>query len=229
MAESTMPTESTQTLEQSLNKTDFGHWMFEHRKSFIGAVIATFVLASGWLLYRQYSLQAAKELAAQVYEFEKSVLTEFRTDMLTAADLMTKFTALDAGAKGSPAMLPVALEAATLLDSKGDAANAAKILSDVAAQVKPSSAFYLLLVTTHAALLEKTAQVPQAISAWEAYVASGNKVILAKAYLELGRLYLSQGNTEKARANFDYIVGNYPNDELAKLARLYLQKMTAQP
>lgn len=225
MAESTMPTESTQTLEQSLNKTDFGHWMYEHRKSFIGAVVATFVLASGWLAYRQYSMNAAKELAAQVYQFEKTVLTEFRTDKLPAAELMAKFTALDAGVKASPVMLPVALEAATLLDSKGDAQNAAKLLSEVAAQVKPTSAFYLLLVTTHAALLEKTAQVPQAIAAWEAYVASGNKVILAKAYLELGRLYLAQGDAAKAKTNFDYIVANYPNDELAKLARLYLQKL----
>lgn len=226
MAETTLPQETTQTLEESLNKTDFGHWVFEHRKAFIGAILATFVLASGWLLYRQYAFKAARELSGVVHQFEQSALTELRSGKMTTADFMTKFNALDAATKGAPAMLPVALEAANLMNGKNEVAEAATLLEAVVTNLKTTSPLYVFVVPSYSAILEKNGKVVEAAKAWDDYIAGGHKVILPKAYLELGRLNLLQGQKDKAKTNFDYIVANYPNDELAKLARLYLQQLT---
>jgi len=52
-------------------------------------------------------------------------------------------------------------------------------------------------------------------------------VMLTKAYMDLGRLYLAKNDNAKAKTNFDYIIANYPNDELAKMARMYLQQVPA--
>ncbi len=226
MAETTLPQETAQTLEESLNKTDFGHWVFENRKAFIGAVLATFVLASGWLLYRQYAYKAARELSGVVHQFEQTALTELRSGKMTTADFMTKFNALDAATKGAPAMLPVALEAANLMNGKNEVVEAAALLEGVVTSLKTSSPLYVFVVPSYSALLEKNGKIQEATQAWDAYVAGGHKVMLPKAYLEIGRLNSLQGNKEKARASFDYIIANYPNDELAKLARLYLQQLS---
>ncbi len=77
MADASTETNSL-TLEESLNKTDFGHWLYEHRKSFIAAVVLVFIGASGWLLYKQYAKKQAQEYSAQVYLFEQGALKELR-------------------------------------------------------------------------------------------------------------------------------------------------------
>jgi hypothetical protein len=44
-----------------------------------------------------------------------------------------------------------------------------------------------------------------------------------KLYLDLGRLYLSAGNKEKAKVNLQYLVDNGKDAEFMKIARLYLE------
>lgn len=228
MADASTETNSL-TLEESLNKTDFGHWLYEHRKSFIAAVVLVFIGASGWLLYKQYAKKQAQEHSAQVYQFEQGALKELRDGKLAPTDFVAKFSALDAAVKGSPSMLPHALEAAQLVDQKGQSAEAAQLLSQVVEQLGANSPFYVFVAFSYASLSEKAGQTDAAIKTLEDYVAQGHKVMLSKAYLDLGRLYLAKNDKAKAKTNFEYITSNYPNDELAKLAKLYLQKLSEQP
>jgi Tfp pilus assembly protein PilF len=87
----------------------------------------------------------------------------------------------------------------------------------------------MFLVQNYAAIAESNGDNDQAISVLESYIASGNKVFLTKAYLDLGRLYILKNDQTRAKKNLDYIIANHPNDELAKLARLYLQRMNPTP
>jgi outer membrane protein assembly factor BamD (BamD/ComL family) len=48
----------------------------------------------------------------------------------------------------------------------------------------------------------------------------------SKVALDLGRMYLLQNEKGKAQTQFDYIISNFPNDEYAKLAKLYLSQMS---
>ena len=43
----------TQTLEQTLNKTDLGHVIYENRKIFFAILVAILVGATGFLLWKQ--------------------------------------------------------------------------------------------------------------------------------------------------------------------------------
>ena len=43
----------TQTLEQSLNKTDFGHVLYENRKSIFGLILAILIGVTGFVLWKQ--------------------------------------------------------------------------------------------------------------------------------------------------------------------------------
>ena len=223
----TAPTNSatTNTLEESLNKTDFGHWMFENRKLFIAAVVVVFVIASGWLFYQQMQKQEAQKNSAEVYAFEMENMEGFRTGKLAIADFVTKFNALSMKAKTSPSMLPLVLEATRFMDEKGESKKAEEMLKIVIDGLGVKSSYYVFLAFNYASLLEKNGNVPAALTVYADYVKAGQKLMLAQAYLELGRLHLKQGQMTEAKTHLDFVVANYPNDEATKLAKLYLQKI----
>jgi len=227
MSETTATQAPEATLQQTLDKTDFGHWMFEHRKSFIAAVIVAFIGASGVLLYKQLQIKKAQEHSAAVHDFEVKVANELRAGKVTPADFQTKYQALPQEVKASPSMLPVALQSAIYLDEKGESAMALSVLNELTAAMGAKSPFYVTVAHTFAALAEKNGKPDEAIATLENYIAQGHKVMQTKAYLDLGRLYLAKNDTARAKKNFDYIVANHPNDELAKMARMYLQQMPA--
>jgi predicted negative regulator of RcsB-dependent stress response len=215
---------SENTLEDSLNRTDFGHWLFENRKAFIAAVVVVFVSASSWLIYKQMMTKNAQEFSAIVYKFEVDSIEPLKAGKLSIEDFAAQFKALQAEAKSSPSMIPLALEVANFVEGKDKPAVAQDILKDVVDAVGASSPFYIFVAHNYAALAEKNGQTDVAIKVMDDYIKSGHKIMLVKAYLDLGRLHLLKGNKAEAKTQFDYIVGNYPNDELAKLARLYLQQ-----
>lgn len=230
MSETTANTTQTSepTLQQALDKTDFGHWLYDHRKSFIGAVIVAFVGASSFLLYKQYSHKQAQNNSAAVYEFETAVASQVRDGKVTPAEFNTKFQALPEGVKASAAMLPVALQTAAYLTEKGEAAMAESTLKSVVDAIGAKSALYPLVAHSYVAVLEKNGKQAEAITILEGYIAQNHVVMIAKAYLDLGRLYLAKGDSAKAKTNLDYVVSKYPNDEAAKMARMYLQQVQGQ-
>ncbi len=231
MSETTANNATTQapeaTLQQTLDKTDFGHWMFEHRKSFIAAVVVAFVGASGVLLFKQYQHKKAQERSAEVAQFDMAVAAELRAGKVTPVEFDSKYKALSSDVKASPSMLPVALQTAAYLDGKGESAMAEGVLKDVVTAIGAKSPLYVLVAHSYAALAEKNGKADEAIKTLEAYIAEGHKIMITKAYLDLGRLYLAKNDTAKAKTNFDYIIANHPNDELAKMARMYLQQIPA--
>jgi predicted negative regulator of RcsB-dependent stress response len=218
---------STGTLEESLNSTDFGHWLYEYRKAFIAAIGVVFVAASGWLLWKQAKASQLREMASQVHRFETANLEELRSGKIAPAEFVTRFSALDADVRSSTPMVPVALQASQIMNEKGSPAEALAVLKPLADNVAPKDTAFIFLAHNYATLAENNGQSDEAIKVLEAYVASGHKVFLVKAYLDLGRLYLAKNDATSAKKNLDYIVANHPNDELAKMARLYLQRVPA--
>lgn len=218
-------TAPTNTLEESLNKTDFGHWMYENRKLFVAAILIVFVSASGWLFYKQMQKQTAQKNSAEVYKFENDNMEALRTNKLPNADFLTKFSALEAQVKASPSMLPLALESAKLMDEKGESKSAETLLKQVIEAVGVKSPFYVYVAYNYASMLEKNGNTQGALEVYSQYVKEGHKLMLAQAYLELGRLHLKLNQLPEAKTHLDYLVANYPNDEATKLAKLYLQQV----
>lgn len=227
MADIANPTDGT--LEASLNRTDFGHMLYEYRKVLLAVVGLVFVAVSGWLLYKQARQARMVEMAGKVNAFENTAVAGLRTGTITAADFVAKFNALDSDVRTSTAMVPVALSAAETLAGKGDVVNAQAVLKPLAEGVPADNAAFVFLAHNYAALAENNGQADQAIAVLEKYIGSGHKVFLAKARLDLGRLYLAKGDKARAKQNLDVIVADHPNDELAKLARLYLQRLASAP
>lgn len=215
------------TLEESLNSTDFGHWLYEYRKAFIAFVGVVFVAASGWLLWKQAKAAKLREMSSEVHRFETANLEELRAGKVAPAEFLTRFNALDENVRSSTPMVPVALQASQIMNEKGAPGEALAVLKPLADNVAPKDTAFIFLAHNYATLAENNGQADEAIKVLESYVSSGHKVFLVKAYLDLGRLYLAKNDAANAKKNLDYIVANHPNDELAKMARLYLQRVPA--
>ena len=216
-------TTQDQTIEQTLNKTDFGHMIFENRKVFFAAILAVLVVVTGYLVWKQVNHSQSLDQSVKVFEFQTGVWNDVKTGKTEVPQLITAFDGLDESVRTSPSMLPVALEIGKFLFDKGSFAEADSILAKVFGTKQPVAAFFIGM--QRAVVLEKLGKTDEAIAILETL--SQNKEVLmpAKVFLELGRLYIAKGDKGKAQTQFDYIVSTYPNEEQAKLAKLYLAEL----
>ncbi len=212
----------TQTLEQTLNKTDLGHVIYENRNLFFGFVVLVLLGATGYSLWRQSQKSSALETSVKVFEFQSTVWSEVKAGKKTPDDLVKAFEALDQSVQTAPVMIPMVLEMSKFLTEKGSYAEANTVLSKVSG-AHPVAALFIGLQRT--AVLEKLGKIDEAIAVLEPLAQGKDAFLPARTSLELGRLYLVKGEKAKAQTQFDYVINTYPNNEEAKLAKLYRQQL----
>lgn len=221
MSEATQP--SSQTLEQTLNRTDLGHFLYENKKIFFGALIAVVVVILAFLGWQQMREASALERSVKVFEFQSKTWEEAKAGKITPQELTQKYSALPADVQNSPAMIPVALQIGKFLFEKGDYTGAESILTKIDTAKNPLASFFVGMQKY--VVLEKLGKTDEAITTLEGVLKQEGGFMNALVAVELGRLYLAKGEKGKAQSQFDYVVNTFPNDEHAKLAKLYLAQM----
>jgi predicted negative regulator of RcsB-dependent stress response len=215
----------TPTLEQTLNRTDLGHTLYENRKIFFGALIAVLIVSLGYVGWKQTQKSSALTHSVKVFEFQSGIWADAKAGKTGIPELLKAFDGLEDGARNAPLMLPVVLEMGKFLYEKGNYTEADAILSKVIESHKhPVASFFLVM--QRVAVLEKLGKTDDAIKALEPLAQNKEVLMPAKVSLELGRLYLIKGEKAKAQTQFDYVTTTFPNDEQAKLAKLYLSQLS---
>lgn len=213
----------TQTLEQTLNKTDFGHALFENRKLFFGLLLAILLGVTGFVVWRQTKHSSALDNSVNVFEFQSGIWSDVKANKTGVPELVKAFEGLDESTRNAPVMLPVVMEMSKFLYEKGNFAEAEAILSKTGKTSNPVGAFFISM--QRAVVLEKLGKVDEAIAVLEPLAQGKEALMPAKVSLELGRLFLTKGDKAKAQTQFDYVINTFPNDEQAKLAKLYLSQL----
>ena len=211
------------TVEQTLNRTDFGHFMYENRKAFFGALIAAVICILAFAGWKQSQEASAVERSVKVFEFQTKTWEEAKNGKITPQDLISKYNELPSDVLASPVMIPVALEIGKFLFEKGHFAEAESVLSKVDVSKNALGKFFVGM--QRYVVLEKLGKTEEAISTLEEVLKQEESFMKPLVAVELGRLYLVKGEKGKAQTQFDYVVSTFPNDEHAKLAKLYLAQM----
>ncbi len=214
----------TPTLEQTLNRTDFGHFMYENRKVFFGALLAVLICILAFIGWKQSQEASALEKSVKVFEFHTRTWEEAKAGKITPQELVQKYTSLPSDIHNSPVMVPVALEIGKFLFEKGAYAEADTVLTKLDVSKNALGKFFVGM--QRYVVLEKLGKTDEAIATLEEVLKQEGGFMNALVATELGRLYLAKGEKGKAQSQFDYVISTFPNDEHAKLAKLYLAQMT---
>jgi predicted negative regulator of RcsB-dependent stress response len=220
-------------LSSGATPTGLAHFIIQHRIFFISFVVAIIVGILGWGLYRQQLTEKEGELRALNAQFEQKELKDLKTKQMTPSAFLAAFQSLAEKNGRFEGLLPVLLESAdTLLDLNADqeATQLLKIGESKFSKSNPYANYFISIRL--AAAYENTGQIPLAIEILEQLNLQKIKLLESKVSLDLGRLYMLQNNKEKAQTYFRQVIENFAVAELARIARIYLEKMNqneAQP
>lgn len=214
----------TQTLEQSLNKTDLGHTIFENRKLLLGLLIVILLSTVGFVIWKQAAHSSQQEAAIKVFEFQSKVWTEAKASKISTDDLMKSYKELPSDVKNAPLMLPLAFEMSKFLYEQNKLAEADEVLAPFESG-KSSAISATFVAFQRSVVLESLGKSDEAIAILEKAAQNKDAVLKSKLFLEIGRLALAKGDMAKAKTNLEYVISDFPNDEYAKLAKLYLSEV----
>jgi predicted negative regulator of RcsB-dependent stress response len=190
---------------------------------FVGALLATIICVLAFLGWKHTHEASALENSVKVFEFHTKTWEEAKTGKITPQELTQNYTSLSSDVLSSPTMVPVALEMGKFLYDKGQYQEAETVLSKV--DVSQNSLGKFFVGMQRYVVQEKLGKIDDAISTLEDVLKQEDSLMKALVATELGRLYLTKGEKGKAQTQFDYVITTFPNDEHAKLAKLYLAQM----
>lgn len=226
------------SIDQAMRKGDWSQWVIDHKGLVVSAVVglALAILLAG--VFYQKNKEARIETAESLSSFRATYLDinsmeineaepQASLNKKLAPNVVTDFQELAKKHSGIEGVAALGLELSDLLLEEQRGEESFQVIKTLLEQ-KPSksSLTYFMLTIRHAVLLENLDRLPEATVALESLLNFPLKIMQDKLYFDLARLYLLQGNSEKARANFQYVLDKTESKgDFKKLAKIELQKL----
>lgn len=212
-------TTPSQSLEETLNKTDLGHVIYE-KKNLIGALlVAILVGILAWMGLTKYQKSQQEKGAELAFAFQNDTWAKVKSGGLSTDELLARLAKLDDSTKSSASLLSLSLEMSKFLAEKGEYEKGILLLDQVITKNDMSKFF---ITHQKAVLFETMGNLDEAIKVIEGVKKGKDSLMPAHLELFLGRLYFVKNDFNHAKAIFEGIINTYPQDEEAKLAKLYL-------
>ena len=190
-------------------------------KNLIISLVAFFVLIVPILgIWHYNEKKAADAYADAVYLFESGDLASLKEGKIEPAALIARFKELYTEGEGRIRAVALGLEVSDYLASIGNIDESLDVLDTIKGGGNRLQQYMGNI--RMAVLYEEKGQIGEAIGRLEELVESSNLLFEEKVYLDLGRLYLANGDEGQAETYFRYVVDRGEDDEFLKLARLYL-------
>jgi predicted negative regulator of RcsB-dependent stress response len=214
--------QETQTLDETMNKTDFGHWIYENRKLIFVLIGAILVAGIGYSVYSSQKSKAENESLAAIYSFSKEVVTPFIEDKLKADEFQQKVDTLPAHIWSQANIVPVMFNVINK-HIESDNWGAAKVILEKLNTNFTSDPMKSFFINVKLATVQENMGDNQgALATYQSLLKGKFNPIESRIYLHIGRLHKILGDAAKANENFAFIIEKHPNSEDAKLAKLYM-------
>lgn len=217
-------TTPNRNINQIIDDGDVGAYVTKNKNALIAIIVGILVAVVGFGLYSTLADKSKTEYNSKVYAFESETLKNFN-DKSDPKQLVEGVKNLYKEVGNYSGMVPVVLKTSDLLMAGSHLNEALEVLTIGQKVSKNEYANYFIL-SRLAVVYEDLGQDQKAIETLEQMNSKALKIFEGKNYLDLGRLYLKQGNKEKAKASFTYVVEKAKDEsEFVKIAKLYLSKM----
>lgn len=217
--------QEAQTLEETLNKTDFGHVINENKK---GIIITATLIVVAIIIYsviNELSKSQRMDQLNRTFSVEMSIFKPYESGKIKAGDFITSLKGLNNELVGDIALIPSLLSSANkLYTDKAISPEFVKIFENWASQTDKSSYAYVFVALRLSSLYENTGAFPKAVETLEGLKNTKYTAFQEKVQFDLGRMYLLTNQQDKAKASFDYVIEHFKDGEFAKLSNLYLAK-----
>lgn len=224
MADNSKLDAETRPIDDVMNDTELGTLIMKYKNAIIAIIAISLATVIALGFYTHSSNKHAQEASYQVYQLSQGSLQNLLSGKMDGKSFAGEFLQLKEKTSTFKSMVPVAITASDYLISKDLNDEARNILSPMVEKYGSGMAGYLLR-TRLAVALENLNDAKGAIAQLEAVVGSDQKYLAAKLYTDLGRLYLQDGNKERAKASFQYVVENFKASEFYRVAQIYLSEM----
>ena len=215
---------NTQAIDSELQETSFGAWIAKNKSLTIGIVVAIFLGLVGYGIFNHFQTKKNNENATALYNFTQTELVQFREGKLEAKALVEKYESLWAPMGSFAGAGSFTVEVVDALTKKGNNEAAYALASKAFDEVSNAQAKFLLGMRA-AVLAENLSKDKEALSILNKLISGSVKYMEDKIYLDLGRLQLKTGDTQKAKTSFQYVIDNGKEEEFKKMARLYLSEL----
>lgn len=218
--------EKSEVVKPKIDQDSISKFIKENLQLVILIVVVILAGIGGFSIYRYTESKNRQMTAKNLYDFKVNTWGIFQKGQLTDEQLKNSFDNLIKVSKDHVQLLPIVMEMADYLIEKEGKEGIAGDLVHTAYEVMPkSSVAHYYLSNYEAAFLEDQGKIDEAISLLESTLSTPHKYLEAKVYFDLGRLYSNKGDKEKAKINFQYVVENFFQNSLAKMAKIYLQRL----
>ncbi|MDO9182908.1 MAG: tetratricopeptide repeat protein [Bacteriovorax sp.] len=212
------------TLDQIIDEGDVGSIIKKNKNAILAITIAIVVAVVGFGLYSSFADKSTAAFNSKIYNFETTTLKNFN-DKSNPETLLQGIKDLQKEVGNYAGLVPVVLKTSDTLMAQQHLKEALEILKIGKASSKSEYADYFIL-SRLAVVYEDLGEDQNAIATLEKMNSQSLKVFEGKNYLDLGRLYLKNGDKVKAKASFTYVVEKVKDEtEFVKIAKLYLSKL----
>jgi tetratricopeptide (TPR) repeat protein len=209
-----------------LRETEVGLFILHHRNLMISLTAILLVALIGYGANSYYQHSIGQQQASLSYSFSQEALADLSQKKITTAEFAQKYNALDLGLRNSSSFTPILLSSVAELVRQDDRQSALMLLESQGGRGRaPRNYGDYLVARWMVTIYEDLGEGQKAVEMLEGLNSAPFKVLEARNYLDLGRIYISLENYEKASLNLDYLIQNFPNDQLGKVAKIYLEQI----
>lgn len=211
-------------IDDILEQTEMGAFIAKNKVLIIGIVVAALAGVAGFGVWNW--MQSSKNVQAEtaIYEYSQGSLKSFVDKKIDAAALVTGFQNLEKKTGSFSGLFPIGIDTAAKLIEAGQFDQAVTVLDSLTASA--SNPYQKFVLATHLSVAyENAGNNEKALESLETLVKSNVGFMEAKVYLDLGRLALALGQSDKARSNLQWVIDKGNDAEMTLLAKLYLSQL----
>lgn len=191
----------------------------------VALAVCLIVGTAGYFTYDFIREKNESEALNSLYEFEKGTWKNFQEKKITTEQMIQEWNKLtqDVTTNKKIAFFAIQVIQPLMAEKKWD--QATNILLPLTEKYEKDPYVYYFLSNSLSGVYEDAGKLDEAIALIENILKQNIKLMEAKTYFDLGRLYNKRGQVDKAKTNFQYVIDNYPDDKMGHMARVYLQKI----
>jgi predicted negative regulator of RcsB-dependent stress response len=213
-------------VDDLLKQTEIGSFIAKNKTAVISVIVLVLLLVVGFGFYSTYQGKVTKEVTNVAYRFTNDVFAPLQAKKLSPGKFLAQLEGVAKDVSYHDSLIPLFFKSIDEVYKQGDLASARKIIDLVSKHyLKKNSYLDYFIFVREAVIFEDQKKYNDAIVVLNKIVSLPVKVMEAKTYLDLGRLYIKVGNKQKAKSSLFYVVDNFENEEFAKLAHIYLAKL----